>query len=88
MSTCNKTWRFPSDLDTFNESYVVTTETKSIYFEGVDLTDCPFSLSLTNITDPLNPAAVDHTIVGLTQPVLRIDSNDPLLRSVSEPGSI
>ena len=82
MSTCDKTWRFPSNEDIFNDSYVVATETKSVIFDGVYLTNCPFVLSLTNITNPLSPTAVTSSIIGLTQPILITDSNDPFLNYV------
>lgn len=89
MSTCDKAWRFPSDPEAFDAIYVVGSDAISLPFDGVDLTDCPFRLSLFNITDSSSPAtAVNADILTLTQPVLATDPLDAYLVSVAEPGKI
>ena len=89
MSTCTKAWRFPSDPLAFDASYVVGTEVMTVPFDGVDLSNCPFKLLVSNITaDPDNPTTVKPSIVTLTQPNLIANPSDSFLRSVSQPGSI
>ena len=81
MSTCTQVWRFPETG--IEATYVIydDPEPLQVYFTDVDLTNCPFELTLENLDGVAE-------IVTLIQPGLLEDPLDVRLVSVVEPGNI
>ena len=50
-SSCTKRWRYPPAPYSFDRIYEIGTEELRIEFYEVDVTNCPFKLTVLNITD-------------------------------------
>ena len=80
-SNCVKRWRFPQY--SFDTIYVRGSNEQEIVFDEVDITNCPFTLTVFNITDSdIKP--LDPRIATLEEPVLETDVTDLTLVSVSD----
>ena len=80
-SNCIKRWRFPQY--SFDTIYVKGSDEQAILFDEVDITNCPFTLTVLNITDSdIKP--LDTRIAILKEPVLETDDTDVTLVSVSD----
>ena len=64
------------------------TDELTISFDQVDVTNCPFVLTVLNITDSSNPKLIDESIATLIEPVLVTDTLDEAVITVSDYGSL
>ena len=66
MSTCTKKWKFPSSGSIFDRVYTIDKDKKMVIdFANVNLSNCPFLLSLWNTTTsiPTQVVATHLTMV-------------------------
>ena len=86
MSTCTKTWQFPSG-GIPETSYIVGSGPVTIDLTGVDITNCRFTLSATDVTTGV-AMALNADLFTLQQPVLLTDTIDSNLVSVTQYGAL
>ena len=87
ISTCNLTWRLGSFE--INSTYTIGTPFETLEFTGLDLTNCPFDISVYDMTDTASPVALDPAIFLITQPTLvQSDPDNNNDYTVTEYGSI
>ena len=89
MSTCLKVWQMPSDAKRlFDTNYVIGEQPIALSFDRAAISNCPFKLSLWNVTATATNEIVASTVVTLTNPVLKVDPTDSMLVSVTTPGRL
>ena len=67
MSPCDRLWQLPESGNVFNRVYTIDVDKKMVIeFKDVDVNDCPFALSLWNMTAV--PSLVNANHVTLVQP--------------------
>ena len=84
-SSCVKNWRFPRH--SFDSSYAIGSEELIIEFDGVDITNCPFTLTVLNITDS-EVKPLDPRLASVEEPLQIADNSDANLVTVSAYGRL
>jgi len=85
MSSCTKLWQMPSVPNLFDATYYLKDLPLEVVFSDVSLNDCPFQLSLWNVTSTV-ATAVDVSYIKLQQAVQQVNSQDPMRVTVSSFG--
>ena len=89
MSSCSKFWLYPEGSNFFDRSYTIGDDLDPdfLVFMDVSITDCPFVLSLWNITQLPATQIVNSAYLTLQQPVLKV-TPDPMIVDVATFGSL
>ena len=82
ISTCSVTPIDPSEPSNFDMIYAAGETHQLIEFEQVYSNNCPFKLSITDVTDAHNPLEPNPEIFTLEQPQLITDLIDPMQVSI------
>jgi len=87
-NNCVKKWRYPPAPFTFDTLYASGTEAVAIEFYEVDISNCAYTMTVMNVTDPTGPQQIDPRIATLQQPILLPNTRDEMLIAVSDYGRL
>lgn len=73
ISSCTNVWRY-DDRD-FSREYFLGDEAKTIEFDRVDITNCPYTLTISDMTSGA-AAAIDTSIFTFVEPVQVVDATN------------